>query len=343
MLDPNPRVVLVPGMGLVTTGKDVRAARIVQDLVLHAMQVIRMSSAIDKYTFLPKEKVCDFEYWPMENYKLTLLPPEKEFSRSVALVTGGSRGIGKSICEHLLKEGANVVLTDIDDDRLAQVKIDHPLEISSGQLTVVRMDVTREESVEEAYEAAVLKYGGIDLLVSNAGYAKSCPIESLALSDWEKSFKVNATGHFLVSRKAVRLFKEQGIGGNIVFIATKNVLAPGKDFGAYSSSKAAESQLARILAIEYGESGIRVNMVNPDGIFQDSGLWNKEVRTERAKAHGISLDAVEDFYVKRNILKKRVLADDVAMSVLFLASPRSAKTTGAILPVDGGVREAFPR
>ncbi|MBI1821287.1 MAG: bifunctional rhamnulose-1-phosphate aldolase/short-chain dehydrogenase [Nitrospirae bacterium] len=343
MLDPNPRIILIPGAGMVTTGKDLKAASIVRDLYLHTIDVIKMAGAIDRFSFLSKREICDFEYWPMENYKLTLLPPEKEFSRQVVLVTGGSRGIGRSICEFFLREGANVIMTDIDLARLEQAREDFKNEILSGQLAVVEMDVTQPKSVEEAYAACLLKYGGLDIVVSNAGYAKSCPVDQLQLADWEKSFQVNATGHFLVSKRAIQIFKEQGIGGNIIFISTKNVLAPGKDFGAYSASKAAETQLARILAIENGEYGIRVNIINPDGVFLDSGLWNKEVRSERAKAHGISLNQVEDFYAKRNILKTKVLPEDVARAVLFLASSRSAKTTGSIIPVDGGVKEAFPR
>lgn len=343
MLDPNPRVILIPEIGMITTGKDLKAATIARDLYLHNIDVLKMAAAIDQFKFISKREICDFEYWPMENFKLTLLPPEKEFSRQVVLVTGGSRGIGKSICQEFLHEGANVIMTDIDKERLEQAREEFKKEVSSGQLMVIKMDVTQPESVEQGYDAGVLRYGGIDIVVSNAGYAKSCPVDQLALSDWEKSFAINSTGHFLVARKAVRLFKTQGIGGNIVFISTKNVLAPGKDFGAYSASKAAESQLARILAIENGEFGIRVNMINPDGIFLDSGLWNKEVRSERAKAHGIPLSEVEDFYAMRNILKRKILPEDVSRAVLFLASSRSAKTTGAILPVDGGVKEAFPR
>jgi rhamnulose-1-phosphate aldolase/alcohol dehydrogenase len=343
MLDPNPRVVLIPEIGMITTGKDLKAATIVRDLYVHNIGVLKMAAAIDQFSFISKREICDFEYWPMENFKLTLLPPEKEFSRQVVLVTGGSRGIGKSICQEFLHEGANVIMTDIDQERLDQAGEELKKEVSSGQLMVLKMDVTKPESVDEAYDAAVLKYGGIDIVVSNAGYAKSCPVDQLALSDWEKSFAINSTGHFLVARKAIQLFKTQGIGGNLVFISTKNVLAPGKDFGAYSASKAAESQLARILAIENGEFGVRVNMINPDGVFLDSGLWNKEVRSERAKAHGIPLSEVEDFYAKRNILKTKIFPEDVSRAVLFLASSRSAKTTGAIIPVDGGVKEAFPR
>jgi rhamnulose-1-phosphate aldolase/alcohol dehydrogenase len=343
MLDPNPRVILIPELGMVTTGKDIKAASIARDIYLHTIEVVQMADAIDEFSFLSKKEICDFEYWPMENYKLTLLPPEKEFSRCVVLVTGGARGIGKSMCEEFLREGANVIMADVDLPRLEQAREEFKNDVSSGRMTVLKMDVTRPESVEEAYQTAILKYGGIDVVVSNAGFAKSCPVDQLELSDWEKSFLVNATGHFLVARQAVRLFKRQGIGGNLIFISTKNVLAPGKDFGAYSASKAAETQLARVLAIENGEYGIRVNMINPDGVFLDSGLWSKEVRSERAKAHGIALGQVEDFYAKRNILKTKILPEDVARAALFLASDKSAKTTGAIIPVDGGVKEAFPR
>jgi len=205
------------------------------------------------------------------------------------------------------------------------------------------MDVTSEESVRAAFDETVVAYGGVDLLVSNAGIAHSSPIDQMNLEDWTRSFEVNATGHFLVAREAMRILKEQGLGGALVFIASKNVLAPGKDFGAYSAAKAAEVQLARILAIEGGDHGIRVNIVNPDAVFQDSGLWSPAVREERARAHGIRPEDLEEFYRGRNLLKARVTAEDVAEAALWLASDRSAKTTGCILTTDGGVREAFPR
>jgi len=203
--------------------------------------------------------------------------------------------------------------------------------------------VTDEESVAAAFELARLTYGGLDVLVSNAGIAHVAPIDELSLDAWQQSLAVNTTGHFLVARETMRLFKEQGLGGAMVFIATKNVTAPGKDFGAYSVAKAAEAQLARILAIEGGEHGIRVNMVNPDAVFEDSGLWSEQVREDRASAHGIGTDQLEDFYRQRNLLRARVTPEDVAEAVLWLASDFSSKTTGAMVPVDGGVREAFPR
>lgn len=343
MLDPNPRVVLIQGVGMFTTGKDRRASRITRDIYRHTLGVIQDSAAISSYVPLSHRDLCDFEYWPMENFKLTLLPPEKELSRRVALVTGAAGGIGKAIAERLAVEGALVVLTDIDLEKTRRVADAINRKMGETNATAVKMDVSNDSSVRKAFEGAVLAYGGLDLLVSNAGIAKSSPVERLTRSDWDRSMAVNATGHFLVCREAVRLFKEQGLGGNIVVVSTKNVLAPGKDFGAYSASKAAQTQLSRILAIEGAGDRIRVNMVNPDGVFQESGLWSKEIREERAKAHGIRIEQLEDFYARRNLLKIKIYPGDVAEAVLFFASDRSAKTTGAILPVDGGVREAFPR
>jgi rhamnulose-1-phosphate aldolase/alcohol dehydrogenase len=343
MLDPNPRVILIPGVGMFTTGKDRRACRITRDIYRHTLGVIQDSAAISSYISLSPRELCDFEYWPMENFKLTLLPPEKELSRRVALVTGAGGGIGKAIAERLAVEGAMVVLTDIDLEKTRTVADAINQKAGEANATAVKMDVTSETSVRKAFESAVLAYGGLDILVSNAGIAKSSPVDRLSLSDWDRSIAVNATGHFLVCREAIRIFKAQGLGGNIVVVATKNVLAPGKDFGAYSASKAAQTQLSRILAIEGAEDRIRVNMINPDGVFQESGLWSKEIREERAKAHGIPIEKLEDFYSQRNLLKLKILPGDVAEAVLFFASDRSAKTTGAILPVDGGVREAFPR
>ena len=207
----------------------------------------------------------------------------------------------------------------------------------------LRMDVTSEASVREAFEETVLAYGGLDVLVSNAGIAHSTPVAQLALADWERSFAVNSTGHFLVAREAMRILMAQGLGGALVFVATKNVMSPGKDFAAYSAAKAAEAQLAKVLALEGAPHGIRSNIVNPDAVFQDSGLWSPDVRRERAAAQGIAVEQLEEFYRKRNLLGARILPDDVAEAVLFLASDRSAKTTGCTLTVDGGVKDAFPR
>ena len=343
MLDPNPRVILIPGLGMFTTGKDRRASRIVRDLYRHTMEVIKSSFLIESYRSLSSKDLCDFEYWPLENFKLTLLPPEKELSRRVALVTGAGGGIGQVISSRLAAEGAMVILTDLDQARISRISDRINEQAGEVQSVAIRMDVTSERSVREAFRMAVLAYGGIDLLVSNAGIARPSAVEEMALSDWEESINVNATGHFMVCREMIRIFKQQDIGGNIVVIATKNVLAPGSEFGAYSASKAAQVQLSRVLAIEGAKNKVRVNMINPDGIFESSGLWSKKVRKERASAYGIRLDQLEDFYAERNLLKSRIYAEDVAEAVLFFASDRSAKTTGAILPVDGGVREAFPR
>ena len=205
------------------------------------------------------------------------------------------------------------------------------------------MDVTDEESVKDAFYAVRLAFGGLDVLVSNAGIAPTGAIDSLELADWERSLSVNATGHFLVAREAVAVMREQGLGGSLIFVATKNVPAPGQELGAYSAAKAAEAQLARVLAIENGPHGIRSNIINPDAVFQGSRLWSPSVRRGRAQAHGIPVSEVEDFYRRRTLLRATVTAEDVAEAALFLAGERSLKTTGAMLPVDGGLRDAFPR
>ena len=205
------------------------------------------------------------------------------------------------------------------------------------------MHVASEASVEAGVAAAVEAYGGLDVVVSNAGIAHSAPIDRMALTDWERSFAVNATGHFLVTRAALRVMKAQRLGGSLVYVATKNVMSPGKDFAAYSAAKAAEAQLAKVAALEGGAHGIRANIVNPDAVFRDSGLWSEEVRRERARAQGIAVEEVEAFYRKRNLLGVSILPEDVAEAVLFFAGDRSAKTTGCTLTVDGGVRDAFPR
>jgi rhamnulose-1-phosphate aldolase/alcohol dehydrogenase len=342
-LEPFPRVVLLPGIGMLTAWKDARHTRIVADIYHHTINVMRGAQGISEYRSLSIQETFDVEYWPMELYKLTLAPPEKDLARRVALVTGAANGIGRAVARRLAAEGCHVVVTDLDGEGASAVAREICDREGPDRALGLRLDVTDESGVEAAFREAVVAYGGLDVLVSNAGMAHSSPVDRMDLRDWQRSLDVNATGHFLVSRAALRILKEQGIGGSLVFIASKNVLAPGKDFGAYSAAKAAETQLARVLAIEAGEHGVRVNIVNPDAVFQDSGLWSNQVREERARAHGVAVDQLEDFYRRRNLLKVRVLAEDVAEAALWLASDRSSKTTGCILSVDGGVREAFPR
>jgi NAD(P)-dependent dehydrogenase (short-subunit alcohol dehydrogenase family) len=272
-----------------------------------------------------------------------LAPPEKELARRIALVTGGGSGIGRAVARRLAAEGAHVVVGDLNGAAARATAEAIVGAVGAGRALGIEMDVTREASVRAAFEETVLAYGGLDILVSNAGTAHSAPVVRLDLADWERSFAVNATGHFLVAREAMRLLTAQGLGGALVFVATKNVMSPGKDFAAYSAAKAAEAQLAKVLALEGAPLGIRSNIVNPDAVFQDSKLWSDDVRRERAAAQGIAVEQLEDFYRKRNLLGVRIVPDDVAEAVLFLASDRSAKTTGCTLTVDGGVRDAFPR
>jgi rhamnulose-1-phosphate aldolase/alcohol dehydrogenase len=341
--DPLPRVVLVPGLGMFTAGRDARTAGIVDDIYRHTIDVIGNASAFGRYVSLSARDAFDVEYWPLELYKLTLAPPERELARRIALVTGGGSGIGRAVARRLAAEGAHVAVTDVDAAAAERVADEVTRAVGGGRALGLPLDVTQEASVRAAVEATILRWGGLDVLVSNAGIAHSAPVERMALADWERSFAVNATGHFLVAREAMRVLIRQGIGGALVFVATKNVMSPGKDFAAYSAAKAAEAQLAKVLALEGAPHGIRSNIVNPDAVFQDSKLWSEEVRRERAAAQGIAVEQIEDFYRRRNLLGARILPDDVAEAVLFFASDRSAKTTGCTLTVDGGVKDAFPR
>jgi rhamnulose-1-phosphate aldolase/alcohol dehydrogenase len=343
LTDPFPRVVVVGGLGLFAAGKDRRTAGIVNDIYHHTISVLGAATSFGRYVSLSARDAFDVEYWPLELYKLSLAPPEKELARRVALVTGGASGIGRAAAQRLAAEGAHVMVTDLDAAGARKVAEEISGAQGAGRAMGIGLDVTSEVSVRAAFEAAVLAYGGVDIVVSNAGTAHSSPVDRMELADWERSFAVNATGHFLVAREGMRVLKAQGLGGAFVFVATKNVMSPGKDFSAYSAAKAAEAQLAKVLALEGGPHGIRSNIVNPDAVFRDSKLWSEDVRRERARAQGIPVDDLEDFYRKRNILARPILPEDVAEAVLFLASDRSAKTTGCTLTVDGGVKDAFPR
>jgi len=340
--NPSPRVLLIPGVGMVTAGKDATEAARVATIYGHAMAIMRNASAISRYTSVSEREAFGVEYWPLELYKLSLAPPEAELAREIGLITGALGGIGRALAHDLVRRGASVLVTDLNDAAARQLAEELNDRTHRRCAVGVAMDVTREASVARAFDRLLCAFGGLDFLVSNAGVAHVAAVDRLRLADWERSLAVNATGHFLVARAAVRLLRAQRLGGSLVFVASKNVLAPGKEFGAYSAAKAAETQLARVLAIENGEVGIRVNVVNPDGVFDGSGLW-KTIGPSRAKTYGLRPGQLADYYQHRNLLNARVLPEDVAEAVAFFVSRRSSKTTGCILTVDGGLREAFPR
>ncbi|HEY7355551.1 MAG TPA: bifunctional aldolase/short-chain dehydrogenase [Ktedonobacterales bacterium] len=343
-VDTSPRVILIPGVGMVTTGKDAGMAEVSAALYHRAVAVMRGSEACSGFISLTDAESYAVEYWPLEQYKLTLAPPERELARQVALVTGAAGGIGSAVCARLAGDGAHIVATDIDLEGAEQLARNLCRQYGAGRAVAVRMDVTGEESVRAAFTAAALAFGGVDIVVNNAGLASSAPITDTTLAEWNKNLSVLATGYFLVAREAFRLFAQQGRGGNLVFIASKNALVAGKNASAYSTAKAAELHLARGLAEEGGAQGIRVNVVNPDAVLAGSRIWSSSWRAERAATYGIALEQLEEHYRKRTALGVNILPEDIAEAVAFFASPaRSSKSTGNILNVDGGVPAAFPR
>ena len=342
-LDPFPRVILIPQLGMWTTGKDAKATTITGDIYHHTINVMTKSEGISSFISLSDQDAYDMEYWPLEQYKLTLAPPDKDLASKVALITGAANGIGKAIAATLATEGAHVFLTDIDETKVQEVVEELKDTIDPLRISGCSMDVTNQQSIRESYSQLIRQFGGIDILVSNAGIAPDGAIDTLELADWQRSLDINTTGHFLVASHSLRIMKSQDTGGSMIFIGTKNIPAPGAEFGAYSVAKAAEGQLARIIALEGGEFGIRANIINPDAVFQGTNLWSDKIKEARASAHGIDVTKIEEFYQNRSLLKKPVFAEDVAEAALFLASDRSSKTTGAMIPVDSGVKEAFPR
>jgi len=342
--DPHPRVIVIPGVGMFTTGKDAVMADVSAQLYHRAISVMRGAEACGGFISLSDAESYAVEYWPLEQYKLKLAPPEREFARHVVLVTGAAGGIGSAICRRVAQDGAQIVATDIDLAGAEQLAIYLNQQFGSGRAVAVRMDVTNEESVRAAFEQAALAFGGIDIIVNNAGLASSAPITETSLAEWNKNWNVLATGYFLVAREGFRLLQAQSRGGNLVFIASKNALVAGKNAAAYSTAKAAEAHLARCLAEEGGQFGIRVNTVNPDAVLAGSRIWDSAWRQERAATYGVAPDQLEEVYRKRTTLGVNILPEDIAEAVAFFASPtRSTKSTGNILNVDGGVAAAYPR
>ncbi len=343
MRDPNPVIFLVPGVGMLSFARDKATARIAGEFYVNAINVMRGASTVSEYQGLPEQEAFDIEYWLLEEAKLQRMPKPKSLAGRVAFVTGGAGGIGRATAARLVSEGACVVLADIDQAALENTQADFARKYGADAVRSVKLDVTSEDAVISSFAEACTEFGGIDILVSNAGIASSAPIESTELSMWNRNMDILATGYFLVSREAFRLFRRQNLGGNVVFVASKNGLASSPNAAAYCTAKAAEIHLARCLALEGAEAGIRVNTVNPDAVLRGSKIWNGEWREQRAASSKIEVDDLEEHYRKRSMLKLNVFPEDIAEAIYFLASDLSAKSTGNIINVDAGNAQSFTR
>jgi rhamnulose-1-phosphate aldolase/alcohol dehydrogenase len=341
--DANPIIYLIPGVGMLSFAKDKATARIAGEFYVNAINVMRGANGVDTYVGLPEQEAFDIEYWLLEEAKLQRMPKPKSLAGRIALVTGGAGGIGQAVARQLLQEGACVMLTDIDAEALAEAHASLVKAAGKDSVATIQANITSEQGVEGILEATALRFGGVDLLVSNAGIASSAPLEDTTLESWERNQAILSTGYFLVSRASFRIMKQQQLGGSMVFVASKNGLVASSGASAYCTAKAAEIHLARCIALEGAPHGIRVNVVNPDAVIKGSKIWDGKWKEERAASNKIEADDIEDFYRKRSMLKLSVLPEDIAEAVYFLSSSKAGKSTGNIINVDAGNAAAFTR
>nr|WP_306267187.1 bifunctional rhamnulose-1-phosphate aldolase/short-chain dehydrogenase [Pararhizobium sp. IMCC3301] len=343
MRDANAVVYLIPGVGMITFAKDKATARISGEFYTNAINVMRGASTVSRYCGLPEQEAFDIEYWLLEEAKLQRMPKSKSLAGRIAIVTGGAGGIGSATAERLLTEGACVVLADIDEAALARTQENLAARYSFDVVRTVSMNVTNEDAVIASYTQMAVEYGGVDIIVSNAGIASSAAVEDTSLELWNRNMSILSTGYFLVAREAFKMLKKQDIGGSIIFIGSKNGLAASPGASAYCTAKASELHLARCLALEGGPHGIRVNVVNPDAVLRGSTIWSGDWLKERADAYGKDTSELEEHYRQRSLLKRSVLPEDIAEATYFFASELSAKSTGNIINVDAGNIQAFTR
>ena len=343
-IDPaGPRVTLIPGVGIVTSGLDAGKARTTRDLYHRAIVVEDAADALGGFRSLSEQEAFAIEYWPLERYKLAQAPPPRQLSGRIAVVTGGASGIGRATARLLGSRGAHVVVADLNGDGAGEVAEELVAANGARRAIAVEADVTSEDAVQEMIRRTVLEYGGVDVLVASAGLATSASITETTLDDWELSYAVLARGYFLAARETFRVLVAQGRGGSIVFVGSKNAPVAGANAAAYSSAKAAALHLGRCLAEEGGPHGIRVNTVNPDAVIQGSSIWSSDWKAERASTYGVSEDELQTYYKGRTKLGVAVLPEDVAEAIAFFVGPRSNKSTGNVVNVDGGVTAAYPR
>jgi rhamnulose-1-phosphate aldolase/alcohol dehydrogenase len=343
MRDPNPVVILFPGVGMFTFAKDKTTARLASEYYINAVNVMKGAEAVSEYTALPRQEAFNIEYWLLEEAKLQRMPKPKALSGRIALVTGSAGGIGKAIAKKFAEEGAVVVLNDINEERLAGAKAEFTKKFGRDAVSTTLLDVTNADSIVAAMEAASLAFGGVDIIVNNAGISISKPIENHTLADWDKLYDILVKGQFLVTQAAVAVMRKQGIGGDVVNIVSKNALVSGPNNAGYGSAKAAQLHLSRLNAAELGGDHIRVNVVNPDAVIADSNIWAGGWAEGRAKAYGITIEELPAYYAKRTLLNESILPDDIANACFAFVGGLLSKSTGNVLNVDGGVAMAFVR
>jgi rhamnulose-1-phosphate aldolase/alcohol dehydrogenase len=340
MRGADPAIVLIPGVGMFSFGKDKQTARVAGEFYVNAVNVMRGAEAVSTYAPIEESEKFRIEYWALEEAKLQRMPKPKPLATRVALVTGAGSGIGKAIAHRLVAEGACVVVADLNAENAAAVAEELG---GADRAVAVTVDVTSEEQIAEAFRAGVLAFGGVDLVVNNAGISISKPLLETSATDWDLQHDIMARGSFLVSREAARVMTAQGLGGDIVYIASKNAVFAGPNNIAYSATKADQAHQVRLLAAELGEHGIRVNGVNPDGVVRGSGIFAGGWGAQRAAVYGVPEERLGEFYAQRTLLKREVLPEHVANAVFALTGGDLTHTTGLHVPVDAGVAAAFLR
>ena len=343
MRDPNPVVILYPGVGMFTFSKDKQTARVAAEFYINAINVMRGAEAISEYTSLPRQEAFNIEYWLLEEAKLQRMPRPKALSGRIALVTGSAGGIGKAIAKKFADEGACVIINDNDASRLEKAKEDFGKQYNKDVYAAAQLDVTSSKDIKGACDAAALAFGGLDIVVNCAGLSISKPIEEHTEKDWDLLYDVLVKGQFFVTQAGVEVMRKQGIGGDVINIVSKNALMSGPNNAGYGSAKAAQLHLSRLNAAELGKDHIRVNVVNPDAVISDSKIWEGAWAEGRAKAYGITVAELPAYYARRTLLNEIILPEDIANACFAITGGLLNKSTGNVINVDGGVATAFVR
>jgi len=343
MRDPNPVVILYPGVGMFTFAKNKQTARVAAEFYINAINVMRGAEAISEYTSLPRQEAFDIEYWLLEEAKLQRMPKPKSLSGRIALITGSAGGIGKAIAKKFAEEGACIILSDNNAERLESTKEEFKTQFGSDAFVAYVLDVTDVNTIDKTFQTAVLAFGGVDIIVNNAGLSISKSIEEHTENDWDLLYKVLVKGQFFVTQKGVEIMRKQQMGGDVINIVSKNALVSGPNNSAYGAAKAAQLHMSRLNAAELGKDEIRVNVVNPDAVISGSNIWSNGWAEGRAKAYGITVEELPAYYAKRTLLNETILPEDIANACFVFVSGLLNKSTGNVLNVDGGVAAAFVR